>query len=126
MSKISILSACFLFVLTSCERNLQDIIEDTKQATLTVYTFDEYGSPLGSGSAFFIDKNGTAITNFHVLDGATKATVTPAMSFELTLYLSPIEKKTSSNFRCALMEISTSNIFLLRMKLPNKGTKSII
>lgn len=78
MSKISILSACFLFVLTSCERNLQDIIEDTKQATLTVYTFDEYGSPLGSGSAFFIDKNGTAITNFHVLDGATKATVKTA------------------------------------------------
>lgn len=73
---ISILSVCFLFVLTiSCQRNLQEIIEDTKQATVTVYTFDEYGSPLGSGSAFFIDKDGTAITNYHVLDGATKATV---------------------------------------------------
>lgn len=72
---ISILFVCILFVVTSCKRNLQEIIEDTKQATVTVYTFDEYGSPLGSGSAFFIDKNGTAITNYHVLDGATKATV---------------------------------------------------
>lgn len=72
---ISIVFVCFLFVVTSCKRNLQEIIEDTKQATVTVYTFDEYGSPLGSGSAFFIDKNGTAITNYHVLDGATKATV---------------------------------------------------
>lgn len=76
MSKIiTILSVCLLVFLTSCQRSLQDIIEDTKQATVTVYTFDEYGSPFGSGSAFFIDKNGTAITNFHVLDGATKATV---------------------------------------------------
>lgn len=76
MSRItSILFICFIFVISGCSRNLQDIIEDTKRATVTVYTFDEYGSPLGSGSAFFIDKDGTAITNYHVLDGATKATV---------------------------------------------------
>ena len=76
MSRItSILSICIIFVISGCSRNLQDIIEDTKRATVTVYTFDEYGSPLGSGSAFFIDKDGTAITNYHVLDGATKATV---------------------------------------------------
>lgn len=72
---ISILFVCIVFVVTGCKRNLQEIIEDTKQATVTVYTFDEYGSPLGSGSAFFIDNEGTAITNYHVLDGATKATV---------------------------------------------------
>lgn len=76
MSRItSILFICIILVISGCSRNLQDIIEDTKRATVTVYTFDEYGSPLGSGSAFFIDKDGTAITNYHVLDGATKATV---------------------------------------------------
>lgn len=61
--------------LPSCKKDLKEIIADTKQATFTVYTFDEYGSPSGSGSGFFIDEKGTAITNFHVLDGSTKAVV---------------------------------------------------
>ena len=61
--------------LTSCKKDLKDIIAETKQATFTVYTYDEYGSPSGSGSGFFIDKNGTAITNYHVLDGSTKAVI---------------------------------------------------
>lgn len=74
-----------LIFFSGCKQSIQDIISETKEATLTVYTFDEYGSPLGSGSAFFIDKDGTGITNFHVLDGATKATVKMANGTELEI-----------------------------------------
>ena len=75
-SILNALSIMLVFVfLTSCKKDLKDIIAETKQATFTVYTYDEYGSPSGSGSGFFIDAKGTAITNFHVLDGSTKAVI---------------------------------------------------
>lgn len=77
--------AVWFLSLSSCQHSLQDIIAETKEATLTVYTFDEYGSPLGSGSAFFIDQAGTGITNFHVFDGATKATVKMSDGSELEI-----------------------------------------
>lgn len=71
----SIVISFIVFSLCGCKRSLQDLIADTKEATVTIYTFDEYGSPQGKGSGFFIDSNGTGITNYHVLDGATKATL---------------------------------------------------
>lgn len=75
MYRFLLISICasILLVLSGCSRSLQDLIEDTKEATVTIYTFDEYGSPSGEGSGFFIDEKGTCLTNYHVLDGATKA-----------------------------------------------------
>lgn len=80
--------------LVSCKKDLKDIIVETKQATFTVYTYDEYGSPSGSGSGFFIDNKGTAITNFHVLDGSTKAVIKTAdgMEYEIDQIIASDEK----------------------------------
>jgi len=61
--------------LTSCQRSLQRIIKNTEDATFIIYTYDEFGSPAGSGSGFFIDADGTGITNYHVLDGSVKAII---------------------------------------------------
>lgn len=70
------------FAACKQEKTIKEIIADTKQATFTIYTYDEYGSPSGSGSGFFIDENGTGITNYHVLVGATKAIIKTADSIE--------------------------------------------
>ena len=59
--------------LVSCKPNLKEIVNDTEKATFIIYAYDEYGSPKGTGSGFFIDSDGTGITNYHVLDGAVKA-----------------------------------------------------
>lgn len=82
-SKI-LLVALAAFSLASCkqEKTIKEIIADTKQATFTIYTYDEYGSPSGSGSGFFINEDGTGITNYHVLDGATKAIIKTSDSVE--------------------------------------------
>lgn len=64
--------AC-LIAFFSCKPGLKDIVEEAEQATFIIYTYDEYGSPSGTGSGFFIDGDGTGITNYHVLDGAVKA-----------------------------------------------------
>lgn len=71
--KCLFLMVCLTIVLSSCKMTLKDIVKEAEQATFVIYTYDEYGTPKGIGSGFFIDKEGTGITNYHVLDGAVKA-----------------------------------------------------
>ena len=47
-------------------------------AVFQIEVFDSYGENIGSGSGFFIDENGAAVTNFHVIYGAASAVVTYA------------------------------------------------
>jgi len=71
---ICIILLCF----SSCQKSLKQIISETEEATFIIYTYDEFGSPAGSGSGFFIDANGSGISNYHVLDGAVKAIIKTA------------------------------------------------
>ena len=54
-------------ILLACSSGPQTVLKKAEYATFIIYTYDEYGSPAGSGSGFFIDKDGTGITNYHVL-----------------------------------------------------------
>ena len=72
---IFVIAVSTLIVLNSCKKDVKTIINDTKEASFIIYTFDEFGSPSGSGSGFFIDSDGTGITNYHVLNGAVKALI---------------------------------------------------
>ncbi len=69
-----VLGGVTLFIL-SCSPNAKSVLEKAEMATFIIYTFDEHGSPAGSGSGFFIDKDGTGITNYHVLDKSMKAVI---------------------------------------------------
>ena len=64
-----------ILCFTSCQRSLKSIVKEAEKATFIIYTYDEFGSPRGSGSGFFIEKTGIGITNYHVLDGAVKAVI---------------------------------------------------
>lgn len=76
----------FTLTLTSCgTKDIKTIIAETKEASFIIYTYDEYGSPRGSGSGFFIDTNGTGITNYHILDGAVKAILRMADGSEVEI-----------------------------------------
>lgn len=71
------LFVCFLgfTFASSCSKDAKDILSIAENATFTIYTFDENGSPAGNGSGFFIAKDGTGITNYHVLDKSMKAVI---------------------------------------------------
>ena len=61
--------------LQSCIKDAKSVLEKAEMATFIIYTYDDHGSPAGSGSGFFIDKNGTGITNYHVLNKSMKAVI---------------------------------------------------
>lgn len=67
-----LMAACSLM---SCKKSPAQVLEDTEAASFTIYTYDEFGGPMGSGSGFFLSEEGQGLTNFHVLDGAVKAFV---------------------------------------------------
>ena len=45
-------------------------------AVVEITTYDKSGQPYGLGSGFFIDDQGTLVTNYHVIDASTSAEVT--------------------------------------------------
>ena len=47
-------------------------------AVFYIEVYNSNGTATGSGSGFFIDAKGTAVTNFHVIEGAESATITRA------------------------------------------------
>jgi len=54
----------------------EQLYYDCAPAVFLITVFGSNGARLGTGSGFFIDEAGTAVTNFHVIDGAYSARAT--------------------------------------------------
>jgi len=78
MPKLTFLFACLLLTV-SCAKgtdaNLVELVKEIRPAVATVITYDEDKKLSGQGSAFFINKEGHLITNYHLLKGAYSAEV---------------------------------------------------
>ncbi len=59
----------------SAEYDAEQISEIASSAVFLVAVYDKKGDMKGTGSGFFIDKNGTAVTNYHVIDSAASAQI---------------------------------------------------
>ncbi len=105
MRKITFITAIFLAcVISSCKKDVKTIINDTKESSFIIYTFDEFGSPSGSGSGFFIDSDGTGVSNYHVLNGAVKALIRMNDSTEVE-----IDKVLASDEKWDIIKFSVKN-----------------
>ena len=67
---------CLLFISFSINaqvQNLELLVPKNDKCVLKIFTLDEYGELIGQGSGVLIDTKGMAVTNFHVLEGASNA-----------------------------------------------------
>lgn len=60
----------------SNELSAEEIYVKCSPSVFYIEVYNENGSIRGSGSGFFIDEKGTAVTNFHVIDGCSSARIT--------------------------------------------------
>lgn len=60
---------------SSSELTAEQIYEKCSPAVFYVEVYDRSGRPLGTGSGFFINSDGTAVTNYHVIKGAASASI---------------------------------------------------
>jgi Trypsin-like peptidase domain/Tetratricopeptide repeat len=52
--------------------SIPEIVAMAKPAVVEILVYDQNGNSLGTGTAFFISADGVALTNYHVISGATK------------------------------------------------------
>src|ERR1035437_32083 len=64
--------------ITFCysQQKLSDLVQRSKPCIIIINTYDKNGKGIALGTGFFIDSNGTALSNYHVFEGAVTATIT--------------------------------------------------
>ena len=60
---------------SSAELTAEQIYAKCSPAVFFIEVYDRAGRSLGTGSGFFVDSDGTAVTNYHVIKGAASAKV---------------------------------------------------
>lgn len=120
----TILFLCIL-ILSSCKMDVREIIEEAESSSFVIYTYDEFGCPSGSGSGFFISESGVGITNYHVLDGATKAILITSDSgkYEIEKIITADQKKDILKFQIKNEKAKTFSTLKFSNLEPRKGDK---
>src|SRR3954452_21398859 len=71
--RIVVVGVCLWFLsLKAFAEGIPEIVARAKQAVIEVAALDANGNLLGTGAAFFIRGDGLAVTNAHVIEGASR------------------------------------------------------
>lgn len=126
--KKNLLKSIFIILLSiasirNADAQLTALVQKNEKAIFAIFTYDEYGSPSGMGTGFFIDSKGTAITNYHVLDGASKAIIklNDDTKFEIDKILAANPDADLIKFSVANPANTIFNFLTLSTTVPQKG-----
>jgi serine protease Do len=115
---------CTLTFSISSFAQLPALVAKTEKAVFQIETFNEFGLTSSSGTGFFIDKNGTGLTAWHVIEDVKFAFIKDYSGKKYR-----IKKITRSNLDADLVEFildtkQTNFPFIpLAASLPSKGTE---
>jgi tetratricopeptide (TPR) repeat protein len=118
---------CLLPAVSFGEENLPALIKRIEPSVVVILTYDREGRLIGQGSGFFISKDGDVITNYHVLQGASRATI---RSWDASMY--PVKKVVAEDREADLMRVSvdlgqgTATPLLVSTSLPQVGDRIIV
>jgi serine protease Do len=109
----------------SCKSDVKSIISNVESASFTIYTYDEFGLPQSTGSGFFIDESGIGLTNYHVIDGATKAFLITydTLKFEIDEIIGADFQKDVLKFKVKNPLKYKFNFLEFENSLPEKGDR---
>lgn len=101
MKQIALIAVFSLFLPVECVAQLSELVREADRSVFTIYTYDEYGQASGSGTGFFIDSTGLALTNYHVLEGASVATIqtTEGNTYQISEVIGTSQRHDIAKFR---------------------------
>ncbi len=118
-----ILFSCLTLSLNVfAESSLPEIVKKTAASTVVILTYDKDGQSLAQGSGFFINKEGDIITNYHVLEGASRAEVKASDGKVYPIKLVMAQDKESDLIR-ASTGIPQESILSLSVSIPDAGER---
>ncbi len=94
----------------------KEIFAKCSDAVFYIEMYDSWGDVISTGSGFFIGTNGTAVTNYHVIDGASSAQV---MLTDGSVYEVEGVYDYSEELDIALIKVSGSGFPVLAMGDPS-------
>lgn len=111
----------FFYYFSFAQSDLPTLIANAEKAVCFIETFDENNNPLMIGTGFFIDEDGTCVSNYHVFAGSYYAKIKTIDKNEYE-----IEKilKSSSEYDIIVFKIQASskmNYLKVNNDLPLKG-----
>jgi len=119
-----------LGLIISCisygQNNFSEIISKSEKAVCIITTYDKSGNSLKFGTGFFIDGNGTCVSNYHIFEDFAEALIT---TFNNKSYKISEIIKSSNVEDLILFKIKTDTIsdFLkINNVIPKKGEKIIV
>jgi tetratricopeptide (TPR) repeat protein len=76
MKKTFLFSICISISVSSLSQvSFTDLVGNTEKAVVSITTKDKLGNSLMTGTGFFIDRNGTVLSNLHIFENANSATI---------------------------------------------------
>ena len=78
--RLLISGATFFFLLISfspalAQADLPALIKKVEPSIVVIFNYDREGTIRGQGTGFFINKSGDVVTNYHVLQGASRSEI---------------------------------------------------
>ena len=90
--------------------NSEELFAEISPAMVEITVYDEHGESFALGSGFFIDDQGTLVTNYHVIEGACSA---DAALYDGTVYEIPVIQGYDSALDIAVLKTNAEETAFL-------------